>query len=191
MVPRIQLNLSAPGVTPLLLIQWGLLLLTAGALTLTGTFWWIGTNLHEQIDGLDERLAALTVANDQFVSQAQRENIDLSNTALSGLPKRIAFVKQLRERVGFSWTQLLTDLESAVPSRVSMDAVSLEDKTNTIQLQGSAKTLEDLNRLLHQLENHPAFKNVILEQHATKSKKEELGESYVLFSMKAEYQHQL
>lgn len=190
MVPRIQLNLSAPGVTALLLMQWGLLLLAVGALTLTGTFWWIGANLHEQIDGLDDRLNALTAANDQFVSQAQRENIDLSNTAVGGLPKQIAFVKQLRERVGFSWSQLLTDLESAVPPRISMEAVSLEDKTNTIQLQGSARSLEDLNRLLHQLENHPAFKSVILGHHATKSKKEDLQESYVLFSMKVEYQPQ-
>ncbi|MGD9851349.1 MAG: PilN domain-containing protein [Nitrospirales bacterium] len=190
MVPRIQIHLSPPGIKYLLLGQWGLLLVTVGALTVTGMFWWAGTNLHEKIDRIAEQVTTLTFANEQFVAQAGREDLDLSPSAMAGIPKQITFVKQLRERVGFSWTQLLADLEAAVPAKISMDAISLEDKTNTILMQGSAQSLEDLNRLIHQLENHKAFQQVILGQHATKTQNDLLNGSYVVFSMKATYRPQ-
>ena len=190
MVPRVHIHLSAPGTNYLLLTQWGLLLLTVGALTVTGVLWWTGATLNRQIDQIDEQVTKLTFANEQFVAQAGRDNIDLSPTAMAGMPKQIAFVKQLRERVGFSWTQLLADLEAAVPPRISMDAISLDDKTLTIQLQGSAQSLEDLNRLIHQLEKHQAFDQVILGQHATKDQKDSLKERYVVFSMKVTYRPQ-
>ena len=115
MVPRVQIQLSPPGINYLLLGQWGLLLITVGALTLTGMFWWAGSNLNQKIDQIAEQVAALTLANEQFVAQAGREDLDLSSSAIAGIPKQIAFVKQLRERVGFSWTRLLADLEAAVP----------------------------------------------------------------------------
>lgn len=190
MVPRVHIHLSAPGTNYLLLTQWGLLLLTVGALTVTGVLWWTGATLNRQIDQIDEQVTKLTFANEQFVAQAGRDNIDLSPTAMAGMPKQIAFVKQLRERVGFSWTQLLADMEAAVPPRISMDAISLDDKTLTIQLQGSAQSLEDLNRLIHQLEKHQAFGQVILGQHATKDQKDSLKERYVVFSMKVTYRPQ-
>jgi len=190
MVPRVQIQLSAPGINYLLLTQWGLLLLTVGAFTVTGIFWWTGSTLNRQIDTIDEQVASLTDANEQFVAQAGRDLIDLSPEAIADIPKQIAFVKQLRERVGFSWTQLLADLEAAVPKRISMDAISLEDRTQTIQLQGSAQSLEDLNRLIHQLEHHQAFEHVLLGQHATKNSKDSLKESYVVFSMKVTYRPQ-
>lgn len=190
MVPRVHIHLSAPATNYLLLTQWGLLLLTVGALTVTGVLWWTGATLNRQIDQIDEQVTKLTFANEQFVAQAGRDNIDLSPTAMAGMPKQIAFVKQLRERVGFSWTQLLADLEAAVPPRISMDAISLDDKTLTIQLQGSAQSLEDLNRLIHQLEKHQAFDQVILGQHATKDQKDSLKERYVVFSMKVTYRPQ-
>ncbi len=190
MVPRVQIHLSPPGINYLLLGQWGLLLITVGALTMTGMFWWAGSNLNEKIDRIAEQVTALTLANEQFVAQAGREDLDLSSPAIAGIPKQIAFVKELRERVGFSWTRLLADLEAAVPARISMDGISLEDKTNTILMQGSAKSLEDLNRLIHQLENHQAFRNVILGQHATKQQKDAQNPSYVVFSLKATYRPQ-
>lgn len=190
MVPRTRLNLSAPGIQRLFLAQWGLLLLTVVALSLTGVFWWTGDDLHRQIDHLDEQVMSLKLANEHMVAQAKGESLDLSDAAIAGIPKQIAFVKTLRERVGFSWTQLLTDLESALPPRISLNAVSMEEKTNTIQLQGSAKSLDDLNRLIHKLEDHAAFHHVLLGQHATKHSADNRQESVVSFSMKVIYRPQ-
>jgi len=97
-------------------------------------------------------------------------------------------VKQVRERVGFSWTKLLTDLESSVPKRIMMNAVSLDEKTNTVLLNGSTPSLQDLNLLIHQLEKHQAFRNVILTQHAHKKKKGAKGQPRIVFSMKVFYE---
>jgi Tfp pilus assembly protein PilN len=99
-------------------------------------------------------------------------------------------VKQVRERVGFSWTKLLTDLESTVPKRIMMNAVSLDDKTNTVLLNGSTQSLQDLNLLIHQLEKHQAFHDVILTQHAKKKKKGAKGQLHIVFSMKVFYEPQ-
>ena len=97
-------------------------------------------------------------------------------------------MKLVRERVGFSWTKLLTDLESSVPKRIMMNAISLDEKTNTVLLIGSTQSLQDLNLLIHQLEKHQAFRDVILTQHANKKKKGAKGQPRIVFSMKVLYE---
>ncbi len=187
MIPRVQRNLSAPGIHFIQLSQLGLLLLTAGALTLTGSFWWYGNSLHQQIDDLENQAITIETANEQLVSQAKAAGLDLSHQAIRSIPPKVNFVKQVRERVGFSWTQLLTDLETAIPSDITLNSVSLDEKTDTILLQGSAASLPDLNRLIHQLDKHAAFQNVLLSQHSTKTTKEEQGGSHSVFSLTVTY----
>ncbi len=187
MIPCVHRNLSAPGIHFLQLFQLGLILLIAGALTLTGSFWWHGKSLHQQIDVLESQAITIEAANEQLVSQAKAAGLDLSHQAIRGIPPKVTFVKQVRERVGFSWTQLLTDLETAIPSDITLNSVSLDEKTDTILLQGSAASLPDLNRLIHQLEKHNAFQNVLLSQHSTKTTKEELGVSHSVFSLTVTY----
>ena len=127
------------------------------------------------------------IANEQLVAQAKTAGLDLSLQAIRNIPPQVSFVKQIRERVGFSWTQLLTDLESAIPPHITMNSVSLDEKTDTILLQGSATSLPDLNRLIHQLDKHAAFQNVMLSQHANKNKQEEQGDTVIVFSLTASY----
>ncbi|MGP0592140.1 PilN domain-containing protein [Nitrospira sp. T9] len=187
MIPRVHRNLSAPGIPLLQLSQFGLTLLTAGALALTASLWWEGNALHEQIDVLEEQAAGVETANQQLVAQARAAGLDLSHQAIRSIPSKVTFVKQVRERVGFSWTQLLTDLETAIPSDITLNSVSLNEKTDTILLQGSAASLPDLNRLIHQLEKHAAFQNVLLSQHSTKTTKEEQVDSHSVFSLTVTY----
>ena len=123
----------------------------------------------------------------QVVDQGKATGIDLSDHAIQKIPQHISFVKQVRERVGFSWTQLLTDLESAVPKNLMMSTVSLDEKTNTVLLNGSTRSLQDLNRLIHQLEEHQAFHDVILTQHGKQKKQDTTKQSFVVFSMKVSY----
>jgi hypothetical protein len=187
MIPRVHMNLSAPGTQYLQLTQFGLNLLTVGALALTGSFWWYGSALNQQIDVIEEQVATVQAANEQLIAQAQMTGLDLSHQAIHGIPPQVAFVKQVRERVGFSWTQLLNDLETAIPPDITMNSVSLDEKHHTILLQGSATSLPDLNRLIHQLDKHPAFQKVMLSQHASKHKKDERGESHIAFSLTVSY----
>lgn len=188
MIPRVHINLSAPGIHVLQLSQLGLTLLAVGALTLTASFWWLGNSLHQQIDALESQAATVETANEQLVAEANTAGLDLSPQAIRRIPPQVTFVKQVRERVGFSWTQLLTDLEAAIPPDITMNSVSLDEKTDTILLQGSAASLPDLNRLIHQLDKHVAFQNVLLSQHATKSTKEKQGGSHSVFSLTVTYE---
>ncbi len=187
MIPRIHMSLSAPGSNYLRLVQFGLILLTVGCLTLTAIFWWMGSSLHQQIDLVEEQALAVKTANDELVARAHAEGLDLSRQAIQSIPPQVAFVKQVRERVGFSWTQLLTDLESAIPPNITMNSVSLDEKNDTILLQGSATALPDLNRLIHQLDKHPAFQDVVLSQHANKTTKDENESFSIVFSLKVVY----
>jgi len=187
MIPRVHINLSAPGANYLRLTQFGLTLLTVGALILTASFWWSGSTLNQQIDVLEDQVSTVKMANEQLVAQAKTAGLDLSQQAIRNIPPQVTFVKQVRERVGFSWTQLLTDLETAIPPDITMNSVSLDEKTDTVLLQGSAPSLPDLNRLIHQLDKHAAFQNVMLSQHAHKNQKDEQGGSHIVFSLTASY----
>ncbi len=187
MVPRVRIHLSAPGINHLTLSQFVLKAIGVMGLTLTICFWWIGTNLHEQIDAFENQTHTIMTNNREVVIQAKTAGIDLSDLAIQKIPEHISFVKQVRERVGFSWTQLLTDLESAVPGSLMMSTVSLDEKTNTVLLNGSTQSLEDLNQLIHLLEKHRSFHDVILTQHAKKTKKDSAHHSYIVFSMKVSY----
>jgi hypothetical protein len=191
MVPRVHINLSAPGVTYLRLTQFGLNLLTVGALTLTASFWWFGSTLNQQIDVIENQVSTVNTANEQLVAQAKTAGLDLSYQAIRSIPPQVTFVKQVRERVGFSWTQLLTDLETAIPPDITMNSVSLDEKTDTILLQGSATSLPDLNRLIHQLDKHTAFQNVMLSQHSSKNKKGGQEDPHIVFSLTASYASKL
>jgi hypothetical protein len=187
MIPRVHMNLAAPGIRFLQLSQLGLTLLTVGALTLTASFWWLGNTLYQQINAQEDQATTVEMANQQLVLEAKATGLDLSHQAIRSIPPQVTFVKQVRERVGFSWTQLLTDLEAAIPPDITMNSVSLDEKTNTILLQGSAASLPDLNRLIHQLDKHAAFQHVLLSQHATKNTKEEQGGSHSVFSLTVTY----
>jgi Tfp pilus assembly protein PilN len=187
MIPHIHINLSAPGTNFLRFTQLGLILLTVGALTLTAYFWWLGTILNQETDFIEDQVAAVKTANEQLVAQARTAGLDLSHQAIRNIPPQVTFVKQVRERVGFSWTQFLTDLETAIPSDITIRSVSLDERTDTILLQGSAASLPDLNRLIHQLDKHASFENVMLSQHANKDKTDKQEESQVEFSLKVSY----
>lgn len=187
MVPRVHIQLSTPGIKHLRLIQFGLKLITAGGLSLTFSFFWVGTTLHENIDALETQIYTTISDTTEIVAQAQARGMDLSDQAIKKIPGNISFIKQVRERVGFSWTQLLTDLEAAVPGRLTMSTVSLDEKTNTVLLNGSTPSLQDLNQLIHHLEKHPAFHDVILTQHAKKKNNDSPSSSLIVFSMKVSY----
>jgi len=187
MVPRVHITLSAPGIKHLTLTQFSLKAVTAVGIALSVSFWWVGTNLHKKIDALENQTYKIVSQTSQVVAKAKAKGMDLSDQAIQKIPLHISFVKQVRERVGFSWTQLLTDLESAVPESLMMSTVSLDEKTNTVLLNGSTQSLQDLTRLIHQLEKHQAFHDVILTQHAKKKKQNMAKQSFVVFSMKVSY----
>ncbi|MEC4680960.1 MAG: hypothetical protein VST67_09725, partial [Nitrospirota bacterium] len=115
MVPRVHIRLSAPGIKHLNLTQFGLKAIIVASLALTFSFWWVGTTVNEKINALENETQRIITQTRQVIDQAKTSGIDLSEQAIQKIPQRVSFVKQVRERVGFSWTKLLTDLESSVP----------------------------------------------------------------------------
>ncbi len=188
MVPRAKISLSSPGNKHLTLAQFGLKAITVTCLALSVTFLWFGTTFNKKIDALESQTSMISKQTKEIVAQASARGMNLSNKSIIQIPQHISFIKQVRDRVGFSWTQLLTDLESAVPKNLMMSTVSLDEKTNTVLLNGSTSSLKELTRLMHQLEKHQAFHDVILTQHTKKKKKNAGKQSFVVFSMKVSYQ---
>lgn len=187
MVPRTQILLSAPGKKHLTLTQFGLKTITLACLALSVTFWWFGNTFHKKIDAIENQTSIINSQTKEIVTAASAQDMNLSNQAIIQIPQHISFIEQVRNRVGFSWTQLLTDLESAVPKNLMMSTVALDEKTNTVILNGSTPSLKELTRLMHQLEKHQAFRDVILTQHAKKKKKGSAKPSFVVFSLKVSY----
>jgi len=188
MTPRLHISLIAPGIKSLVITQRILTFLTVCCLALTGGLWWYGHDLEEQTSTLQHRIGELEQSNQQLTTKANSRGFDLSDDRRHELPKEVTFAKTIRTHQSFSWTQFLNDLETTVPEKISMDSVTLNFKDATIALQGSAATLNDLNRFVDELENHRAFHHVVLSRHSNKSKKKDKQHKYVVFTMKVSYE---
>ena len=188
MKSRIRVSLAAPGMDGLLLTQWGLTLLTVGCLCITGVIWWFSQALEQQSVQFQEQAHELKASNQQLIMKASTQGIDLSETRIQALPKEIKFAKQIRKQLGFSWTQFLNDLESTVPPNIAMETVKVNFKEASIALNGSAKSLDDINQLVDRIEAHPSFHNTVLSQHAHKRKKKSSTKKLVLFTLSVLYE---
>ncbi|MGB0910180.1 MAG: PilN domain-containing protein [Nitrospirales bacterium] len=188
MTPRIRISLSAPGIDSLLLAQWGLTLLTVGCIAISGCIWWYSQTLVQESEEFEQQTQALQSSNQELIRHASSQGIDLSNQRIQALPKEVKFAHQLRKQLGFSWTQFLNDLESSVPTNIAMESVNVNFKEVSIALNGSAKTLADINRFVDRLETHASFHHVVLSQHALKRKKKSDAKPFVLFTLTVLYE---
>jgi Tfp pilus assembly protein PilN len=103
---------------------------------------------------------------------------DLSEARQQALPREVGFAKQLADQRAFSWTRMLSDLEEAVPPSVSLGSVALTPRESIVTLNGSALTLKDVTAFVNALENHRAFRDVVLSQHRVKESTKEEGHHY-------------
>ena len=190
MKTRIHLSMTAQGMDSLHLVQWGLTLITVGCLTLAGCIWWYGQGLEQENHQVELKANELRARDQQLTMKAATQGIDLSHARLQALPKEVRFAKQVRQQLGFSWTQFLNDLESAVPPSVSMESVKVKFTNGSLILSGSAKTLDAINQLVDGLESHSSFHHVVLSQHAFKQKKKQDRKRFVVFTMTVTYESQ-
>lgn len=101
----------------------------------------------------------------QVIAEAGQEGIDLSDGALRRLPAEIELANQLLEKRIFSWTTFLTGLEHALPPRLALSSVRLDQSGTTVHLTGTAMSLEDITAFTVGLRDHQNFKDPILAQH--------------------------
>lgn len=164
-LPSLNLPLAARGFELVRVVEWGMALVIAGALASAAWFWLDSRRLDAEAVRYEQAKERVQEINRHFVEQAGLAGINVSETRIKSLPREVAFANQLLEKRAFSWTRFLSDLEEAVPHHISISSVTLNFKDNTITLNGAALSLKDLTALVSSLENHPAFKEVVLSQH--------------------------
>ncbi len=188
-VPRVHIPLSAQGLGLVRLIQAALagtcLLLFLGM----GWLWWETQQIESEIRQDEEAISQLMETSHQFRQQVEAKGYNLSDQWLQTLPQHVAFAEELATHQKFSWTQLLNDLETAVPPRISIESVTLDFRNSSIALSGAALTLKDLSALVNGLEQHPAFQHIVLSNHKVQKKKDQKRKfSFIAFSLAVIYQ---
>ncbi len=100
-----------------------------------------------------------------LIAEARHEGIDLSEEALKRLPFEVELANQLLGKRTFSWTKFLTELEQAIPSRLALSSVRLDQAGTMVRLTGTAMSLEDITAFTVGFQDHATFKDPILAQH--------------------------
>lgn len=162
---RLHLSLGAKGFGLIRLAQWALAVTVVGSIGSAVWLWWDSRFLLDEAAQYEVAAERVRGTTGEFVKQATQAGFDLSEARVKVLTREVAFANQLLEKRTFSWTRFLSHLEEAVPPRVSISAVQLNYKDSIITLNGTALTLKDLTALVNGLEEHAAFRNVVLSQH--------------------------
>ena len=146
-------------------IQWGLLSLTIGGGLFTGWMWWDRHALNEEADRYTAAAERTDSINRQFTAQLEQERLTLSAQQMADIREEVVSINQLAEKRGFSWTQLLHDLEEALPAGTSIGKIQRDVKQTTIRIDGRATSMTALNTLMSTLQSHSAFRQPVLHHH--------------------------
>ncbi|MBI5854472.1 MAG: PilN domain-containing protein [Nitrospirae bacterium] len=122
-------------------------------------------SLELRIAEISPALARVRDQDRQLQAESGKAGFDVSDGAIKQLPVQVGFANQLVAKRTFSWTAFLSDLEEAVPSRVSIHSIRVEAKASLIRLAGSAKSLQDVTTFARLLDDHRSFANPALVQH--------------------------
>lgn len=146
-------------------LQWGLSGLFLGSSLLVAVMWVKTQEIHDEATRYAEAAERTEVLNRAFTAQLERDQLTLSAAQISKIQQEVRVVNQLAEKRGFSWTQLLADLEEAVPSGISISRIQRDDHTSTLTITGQATGMETLKTLLSTLQARPGFHEPVLHRH--------------------------
>ena len=115
-------------------------LLIAGVVT---TAAWIGFNTLNSQHGLEQQIMVLEPRVLRLEAQAKNgQQIDFSDSTLSiGQNQALIVAQDLISRKGFSWSQLLNDLERFIPSGVRVTRIAVDNVVRSNDAVGKAVTL--------------------------------------------------
>lgn len=126
---------------------------------------WQGVVVYEESQIIEGELERVRQLDEVVKAEATNEGIDLSEGSLKRLSSEVNLANQLLEKRTFSWTTFLTELERTIPPRLVLTSVRLDQSSKTVQLTGTAVSLEDITAFTVGLHNHATFKNPVLAQH--------------------------
>ncbi|MBL8075571.1 MAG: PilN domain-containing protein [Nitrospira sp.] len=164
-VPSRSLSI-APGCLPVLRgVQWGLAGLLLGSSLLTAMMWMTRQAIDDDATRYAEAGERTTALNQAFTAQLERDQLTLSAAQVAGIQQEIRVVNQLAEKRDFSWTQLLADLEEALPSGISVSRIQRDGNTSALTITGHVTGMDTLQRLLSALQAHAGFHDPVLHRH--------------------------
>jgi|CXWL01.1.fsa_nt_gi Tfp pilus assembly protein PilN len=164
-IPSVRLSVAPRTIHVMRAIQWGLSCLLICASLLTGWMWWETRTVEEEATRYTTAADRTDALNRQFTAQLERDQLTLTASQMAVIQQDVRFVNQLAEKRGFLWTQLLSDLEEAVPAGISIRTIHRDEKTSTITIDGHATSMGTLQTLMTTLEARPAFRQPVLHQH--------------------------
>jgi Tfp pilus assembly protein PilN len=114
-------------------------------------------SLRRTVSAMDLKLKELTAADAGFQPVlGEREQLVKDLSLMSGL------IDSRR----FSWTRLLTNIESVVPLGVALKHVEFNPRDHTLALEGTAQSPEALRNLIVGLEKSSPFQNPRLKHQS-------------------------
>lgn len=144
-----------------------LLLLGSGVLLVFGIVWSVSQAMvtYQECRTIEAELDRVRQQDLRLITEARQEGIDLSADALRRLSFEVGLANQLLGKRMFSWTKFLTELEQAVPARLALSSVRLEQAGAMVRLTGTAISLEDVTAFTVGLQDHAVFRDPVLAQH--------------------------
>lgn len=168
-VPALHLTFRSPAVAVVRRVQWVLSLIALTSLGFAVSFLQESRSLDEQSDYYEQALARQHRVTQLLTEDMTRAGLTLTDEQINAVRKEVAFANQLTEKRDFSWTEMLHNLEDGMPPHVSINSVHLNFQDSTIRLQGSVKTMHDLDALVTKLNETGTFSRVGLTQHSIRT----------------------
>jgi hypothetical protein len=168
-VPIMHLSFQSPAIAVVRLMQWALSLIALTSLGFAVSFLQESRSLDEQSDYYEQALTRQHRVTQLLTEDMARAGLTLTDEQINSMRKEIAFANQLTEKRDFSWTEMLYNLEEVMPPHVSINSVHLNFQDSTIQLQGTVKTIQDLDALVTKLNEAGTFSRVGLTEHSIRT----------------------
>ncbi len=162
---QLRLSLASPVYTMIRLGQAGMALLVTGSVVFSVWCWMESRSLGDATAQYATSVARVQEMNRQFADQMTQDGLTMSQNQITEVHRKVEFANNLIDKQAFSWTKLLSNLEAALPPRVSISSVRHNFRDSTIRLQGSVMTLRDLDVMVDSLESHEAFERVKVSKH--------------------------
>ena len=166
---RMHLSFQSPAITVVRGMQWALSLIALTSLGFAVLFLQESRSLDEQSDYYEHALARQHRVTQLLAEDMVRAGLTLKDEEINAVRKEIAFANQLTEKRDFSWTEMLHNLENGMPPHVSINSVRLNFQDSTIRLQGTVKTMQDLDALVTKLNEAGTFSRVGLTEHSIRT----------------------
>lgn len=139
----------------------------------------------------DLRIAEQRLARYQHAVGQREQSLATLTTRLTPqevdrLGERVKLYNGIIEGATFSWSQLLFELERAIPANVALVEIQPHFIDGNITLTGTAKAMEDLLRCVRRLKERDTFHQVYLLKH--EALKGRTGASRMQFIISLRYQ---